>query len=107
MPVSFKHSLFFQASQKNCARFLGRILPSPHSPTAPCTKLRQRLELALKTVLPFASEMYVKTVRNGRKAGASRLARPVESAETEFGKKRKVVFKTGSFALIDHKNAWI
>jgi hypothetical protein len=51
--------------------------------------------------------MYVKTVRNGRKAGASRLARPAETVGAEFGKKRKVVFKMDSFALIDHKNAWI
>jgi hypothetical protein len=36
--------------------------------------------------------MYVKTVRNGRKAVASRLARPAESAGTEFEKKRKDVF---------------
>jgi hypothetical protein len=37
--------------------------------------------------------MYVKTVRIGRKALASRSARPAESAGSEFEKKRKDMFK--------------
>jgi hypothetical protein len=47
--------------------------------------------------------MYVKTKRNGGKAGASRLARPAESAGTEFEKKRKAVFKMGLLHLLTIK----
>jgi hypothetical protein len=76
MPFSCKHSLFFWASQKNRAGFLGRILPSPYSPTMPRAKLRQRLKTAKKTVAPIVQARSVKTLNIGGKAEASRNARP-------------------------------
>jgi hypothetical protein len=43
--------------------------------------------------------MYVKNIKNGGKAGASRLARPAESAGTEFEKKRKDMIKAVGAAV--------
>jgi hypothetical protein len=91
MPFTCKHSSFFLASQKNWAGFLGRILPSPYSPTMPRAKLRQSIKTAIKHLRHLHRESLKKPKESVVRPWRQKRHAPHKPQGRNLVKKRKVV----------------